>query len=177
MARTGEMSALDDIRFWYTYNSHVRKGYLRAILSLPREEALRDRGASYPSIVDIFVHVLDGYRYWFFVVKAGEAEDGFSRWAGTLRLEDLREKEREVDTRVMAAVASLVEDDLSTKIGAGQFELRDLLRHMVEEELQHRGELNALFWQMNVSPPLSDAEDARYIKMHVAGEGCPRCAA
>jgi uncharacterized damage-inducible protein DinB len=76
MVRTGEMSALEDIRFWYFYNSHVLKGYLRAILSLPREEALRDRGSSYPSIVDIFVHVLDGYRYWFFVVKEGEPESG-----------------------------------------------------------------------------------------------------
>jgi uncharacterized damage-inducible protein DinB len=171
------MSALEDIRFWYFYNSHLRKGYLRAILSLPREEALRDRGASYPSIVDIFVHVLDGYRYWFFVVKEGEPESAFSRWAGALRLGDLREKEMEVDTRVMASMASLVEDDLSTAIGRGPFRLRDLLRHMVEEELQHRGELNALFWQMDVRPPLSDAEDARYIEMHVAGERCPRCAA
>jgi uncharacterized damage-inducible protein DinB len=178
MVRTREMSALEDIRFWYIYNSHVRKGYLRAILSPPREEALRDRGASHPSILDIFVHVLDGYRYWFFVVvKEGGAESGFSRWVGSLRLEDLREKEKEVDTRVMASMASLVEDDLSTEIGRGPFELRDLLRHMVEEELQHRGGLNALLWQMNVSPPLSDAEDARYIKMHVAGERCPRCAA
>jgi uncharacterized damage-inducible protein DinB len=83
----------------------------------------------------------------------------------------------EVDIRVMASMTSLVEGDLSTAIGRGPFQLRDLLRHMVEEELQHRGELNALFWQMDVRPPLSDAEDARYIKMHVAGERCPRCAA
>ncbi len=26
---------------------------------------------------------------------------------------------------------------------------------MIEEELQHRGELNALLWQINVNPPVT----------------------
>jgi hypothetical protein len=26
--------------------------------------------------------------------------------------------------------------------------------HMLEEELQHRGEPNALFWQMDIGPPI-----------------------
>ncbi len=37
--------------------------------------------------------------------------------------------------------------------------LGDICRHMVEEELQHRGEMNALLWQMNVDPPVSKYED------------------
>jgi uncharacterized damage-inducible protein DinB len=73
------MSALQEIKFWYAYNSHVRKAYLKKILSLPEDEALKDRGASYPSILDIFVHVLDGYRYWFFVVREGDPEKGTPR--------------------------------------------------------------------------------------------------
>lgn len=32
--------------------------------------------------------------------------------------------------------------------------LDDLVWHMLEEELQHRGELNALFWQMGIDPPV-----------------------
>lgn len=31
--------------------------------------------------------------------------------------------------------------------------LRTIVWHMVEEELQHRGELNALFWQQDVDAP------------------------
>jgi len=31
--------------------------------------------------------------------------------------------------------------------------LRTIIWHMVEEELQHRGEMNALHWQMNVDAP------------------------
>jgi uncharacterized damage-inducible protein DinB len=31
--------------------------------------------------------------------------------------------------------------------------LRTIIWHMVEEELQHRGEMNALFWQIDVDAP------------------------
>jgi len=31
-----------------------------------------------------------------------------------------------------------------------------MLWHMVEEELQHRGELNALLWQIDVDAPVFD---------------------
>ncbi len=33
--------------------------------------------------------------------------------------------------------------------------LRDMLWHVFEEELQHRGELNALFWLMDIDPPIT----------------------
>jgi uncharacterized damage-inducible protein DinB len=34
--------------------------------------------------------------------------------------------------------------------------VREMLLHMVEEELQHRGEINALLWQMDIEPPITD---------------------
>jgi uncharacterized damage-inducible protein DinB len=30
---------------------------------------------------------------------------------------------------------------------------------MVEEELQHRGEINALFWQLGIDPPITEYMD------------------
>jgi len=32
--------------------------------------------------------------------------------------------------------------------------VEDVLIHLFEEEVHHRGELIALFWQMNIEPPL-----------------------
>jgi len=170
------MSELREIRFWYVYNSHVRKKYLRAILGLPKEEILKDRRASYPSILDIFLHVLDGYRYFFFVVKEGQPEEKYPQWRGNTAIDQLRQRERELDRRVMNSIDSLSEEDLHRKVMEGAFELRDLLNHMVEEELQHRGELNAIFWQMNMNPPISDIDDAKYVRMHLTGQSCPLCA-
>lgn len=168
------MQSLDDIKFWYNFNSHVRKRYLRAILSLPKEEALKDRGASHPSILDIFVHVLDGYRYFFLGVIDPRPETEYEPWTGKVPLEELKEKERLVDTMIMRKIDSLTENDLG-KLTIGDFSLRDVLNHMVEEELQHRGEINALFWQMDIDPPISDIEDAKYVKKHVNGERCELC--
>jgi hypothetical protein len=32
--------------------------------------------------------------------------------------------------------------------------VREALWHLVEEELQRRGEINALHWQLDVTPPI-----------------------
>jgi uncharacterized damage-inducible protein DinB len=32
--------------------------------------------------------------------------------------------------------------------------VRQMLVHMIEEELQHKGELNALLWQLDVEAPV-----------------------
>jgi uncharacterized damage-inducible protein DinB len=168
------MSELDEIRFWYNYNSHVRKRYLRAILALPKEEALKDRGASYPSILDIFVHVLDGYRFFFLGVIDKRGENEYEPWVGTATLQDLKEREKLVDAMVMNKINSLTEKDLD-KITLDEYDLKSVLNHMVEEELQHRGELNALFWQSNLDPPISDIDDAKYVKKHIEHERCELC--
>jgi uncharacterized damage-inducible protein DinB len=33
--------------------------------------------------------------------------------------------------------------------------MEEILMHMVEEELQHRGEINCMFWQQNLDPPIT----------------------
>jgi len=38
------------------------------------------------------------------------------------------------------------------------------LWHLVEEELQHRGELNALLWQIDVEAPVSSWIDWNHAK-------------
>ncbi|HKS59908.1 MAG TPA: hypothetical protein VJS68_03930, partial [Thermoplasmata archaeon] len=63
-------SELDLVRRLYDYNSRTRTKYLEAIWKLPLRERYRNRGASYPSLVDIFLHVLDAYRLWFDEVYA-----------------------------------------------------------------------------------------------------------
>jgi uncharacterized damage-inducible protein DinB len=168
------MLSLDEIKFWYSYNSHVRKQYLRALLAIPKEEALKDRGASHPSIVDIFVHVLDGYRFFFLGVIDGKPETEYDPWLGKTPLEQLKERERQVDSMVLNKIDSLTENDLD-RITLEDFDLRSVLNHMVEEELQHRGETNALFWQMDIEPPISDINDAKYIKKHIEHQRCELC--
>ena len=89
--------------------------------------------------------------------------DGFKNLRGNVKsLEEAREEERNVDSFVMNFVEGLdnekIEGSFEISDGADRwrYTLKQMLWHMVEEELQHRGELNALFWQMNIDPPHTD---------------------
>lgn len=89
------------------------------------------------------------------------------------RLDEIRVRERAVDAHVRQFLSSLTERELKHPLvvrkGQGfdrtiRLPVRDRLWHRLEEELQHRGEVNALLWQWDVDPPTSTG---------LAGSLCP----
>ena len=61
---------------------------------------------------------------------------------------------------VMSLIGSLREEDL-LKVHVIQdgsvthnVTMEAILMHMIEEELQHRGEINCMFWQQSIDPPI-----------------------
>ncbi len=165
------MSELSAIRAFYHWNAAVRRKYLEVILQLPPEARLQDRGASYPSLQEIYAHLLDGHRFWFDLVPHDRVADALKLElpARELTPERLRSATDEIDDLVNGYLAGLSEPDLSREIvthfpGADapterRFPVGDVLWHMVEEELQHIGEINALLWQMDLEPPLGTYEE------------------
>jgi uncharacterized damage-inducible protein DinB len=159
------MSELRHIRDWYRYNSDVRKEYLKVLSRLPRRALLKDRKASFPSLLDIFVHTLDAYQWWFGQAYRDRAA-GYKGLRETIRtLAAARRYERQVDRLVLGFIKRL---DARTLAGTFSFtdtrgpsqkpqrykmSTRGMVLHMIEEELQHRGELNALLWQIDAAPP------------------------
>jgi uncharacterized damage-inducible protein DinB len=78
-------------------------------------------------------------------------------------IDGLRKDEVYVQTQVQRVMAGLTRADLSraiVKLKGGRQDhechipVREALWHLVEEELQHRGELNALLWQINADAPV-----------------------
>jgi uncharacterized damage-inducible protein DinB len=158
-------SELDLIRRMYVYNSKVRAKYLNAIWKLPTKTRYRDLGASYPSIVDVFLHVLDAYRLWFDEIYAGGPEPEWYPLGQRFSLPEARREMRAIDRRVLGMVDSLKAKDLDRRFAlpkrwhsAERARLREILVHMIEEELQHRGEMNALLWQLGRNPPVTGFE-------------------
>jgi uncharacterized damage-inducible protein DinB len=153
-------SELDTIRAMYEYNSRVRKKYLAAIWRLNPRERYRDRGASFPSLVDIFFHVLDAYRWWFRSVYAGEPDPAEYPIGVRYTRADAVREEKAIDGYVRRTLRALRPADLGKratirrKSGNKTIPMRVLLLHMMEEELQHRGEMNALLWQLDIDPPV-----------------------
>jgi len=151
---------LESIRRWYKYNSFMRKRYLKAIFRVPPKIRYRDSGASFPTMVQIFVHVLDAYRWWFIYVHEDRLPE-YERHRAKLRTrKEVEEEERRVDSLVMGFVGRLRAKDLDRvmryRLGrlVKTVRLGDMFHHMIDEELQHRGEINALLWQRNIDPPV-----------------------
>jgi len=165
---SGTMSEIDTVRTFYRFNAAERRRYLETILALPAAERLKDRGASYPSLQEIYAHVLDALTFWFELVPQDRAAEAMQLElpARDLTAEQLREHTAAAERRVEAFLAPLRTSDLAREVVChfpdaggkpGEAErvlIGDILWHMVEEELQHRGELNALLWQMDVEPPI-----------------------
>jgi len=168
--RNTSKTELDLLRDWYEYNSHVRKKYFEVISKLPEAEQTRDRGASFPSILDIFTHVLDAYRWWFLYVYEDKVHERVRLRDTGLKLDEIKREEHKIDSFTRKFLQKLSTRDLSDTVIWHEVDskgkrweikiaLRDMLWTLVGEELQHRGELNALLWQINVYPAITEWVD------------------
>jgi uncharacterized damage-inducible protein DinB len=172
------MDELRSIRAWYRYNADLRPRYLEAIARVPPKIRTRDEGASYP-LFEIFLHVLDAYRWWFRYVSRDQVRDyHVGRFRTHVRsLRGARRAMTRTSREVLRFVNRLNAKDLNRVIQYSapvndawtswqreRITLRAMLWHMVEEELQHRGEMNALLWRHGVEPPIVGFEEWSHAK-------------
>ena len=147
------------IRGLYRYHFRKLRSYLRIIWKLPVKERYRDRGATYPSLVDIYLHILDDYRFWFIQAYTGRSFQDFPLGIRLSRAEAERAT-AEVDRRVSSFLKRLHPQDLDREfyiqVDKRSITIRAMLLQMIEGDLQHKGELNALLWQMDLEPPAID---------------------
>jgi uncharacterized damage-inducible protein DinB len=130
--------------------SAARKAYLRVILRLPPAERLKDRGGSFGSVQEIFVHILDDCLWWLeYVPQARQTE--YEVLIGTqYDGAQLRRLSRRVDRVVREFLNTLTPARLAQvkeingvggdgKPYRAALSLADIVWHRHEEELQHRG--------------------------------------
>jgi uncharacterized damage-inducible protein DinB len=184
----GIVSELDSIREWFAYNARARQGYFETFSKLPPGELAKDRGASYPTLQNILEHTLGAYHFWFSNMSKESGLPRFGPIQDTIEnppldeiaqkenpsLEELVRLERAIQAQVDLFLGGLVEGDLRRTFSVPtavashhrdpRVSVRDVLWHLVEEELQHRGELNALLWQMDVDAPIFDWIDWSSLK-------------
>jgi uncharacterized damage-inducible protein DinB len=167
------VSEVEAFREWAEFNIRAREGYLAVLEKLSKEELSRDRGASHSSLLEIQSHILGGQWWWLknASLPPGPAEP--TEPSDPPTLEEVKRLEREVDAAVREYFRTLTDADLDRTYPAPrpagysreiEISVRDTLKHMLEEEIQHRGELNALLWQLDVDPPVLDWIDWKYIE-------------
>ncbi len=171
------VTELESIRSWYDYNRIARQGYFDVLAKLPPAELTRDRGASFPTLLDILGHSLGGVETWIVRMSAVNGEK--------FRTDDIPEPQTVEDLRKFGAIidgfvdeffSRLEEEDLDREFLVPKLPpwwdedftttFRGTLLHVIEHELQHRGELNALLWQIDVEPPIMDWDEFVKIRAH-----------
>jgi uncharacterized damage-inducible protein DinB len=153
------MSTMVDVVDLLKYNETVRHRYFETLSKLSWQELIKNREASFHSIRNIFVHVLGATDYWLdFLQKQNlHSKKDYDKYR---TFEEVRSYMEHVEERTHQYLKSLttqgrkktysVKDDDGTTL---RITAEDVLIHMFEEEVHHRGELNALLWQMGIDPP------------------------
>jgi len=148
-----------DIKKLLEYNEAVRHRYFQTFTKLPWKEFTKNREASFHSMKNIFVHTIGAIDYWLdFLQKQNlhskKDYDEYKTLEQVKAYMDHVEKRmhtylNSLSTQKLQKTYTVKDDDGKThKITA-----EDVLIHVFEEEVHHRGEFNALLWQMGRDPP------------------------
>jgi uncharacterized damage-inducible protein DinB len=142
------------------YNEAVRHRYWDCLSKLDWSEITANREASFQSMKNIFVHTLSAIDYWLDFLRSEKLRDS-KNYDDYSSFEDVRAYMGKIERRTNSYLESLSTEEIkkiySAKDDYGNIvsvTAEDVLIHMFEEEVHHRGELIALLWQINVEPPI-----------------------
>ncbi len=143
------------------YSSRVRRKFLEKLAELPWEEVVKNREASYYSMKNILIHIIDNEDWivnWVVHNRATEYKRAKSEDYTSMQTirEHLDEVERKTKTYLERADKKMLEKRVNFTLSSGQtFDLsvEESLFQSFTEQLYHIGELIALLWQQNIEPP------------------------
>ncbi len=149
-----------DIKALFEYNWYCRGKFLDTMAMLPWEKLVENREASFNSMRNIFVHSLEAEQRWIRRLSTGEWAKGHIYDQDMGDIKSMRKFMKEVEAESQAYLSKLKPEDFdkilswpsrdgTTKVAR----VEDILVHIVEEEIHHRGEILCLMWQINTTPP------------------------
>ena len=149
-----------EVRKLLEYNDTVRHRYFEALAKLPWKEFVENREASFHSLRNIFIHTLGATDYWLDFLKKEERHSK-RKFDEYQTFGEVRAYMESVEARMRDHLDSLPSGGLGKKYTLKndanetvEITAEDVLIHVFEEEVHHRGELIALLWQMGIEPPL-----------------------
>ena len=159
----------------FGYNWFARREFLNSMAEIPWATVTESRGASFDCIRNIFVHSLQAEQYWIRLLSgksvAGIWETPFTKFAD---LQAIRAYADEVEAETTYYLMTLSDErlnavfDVTRRDGTvEQHRVEDILLHVIEEEIHHRGELLCLYWQRDIQPPYTSY---MAYKQHTASE-------
>lgn len=170
------MVTVEDFREIYGYNWQVLRDFCDGLSKLPEEALLKDRGATYHSMKNVFFHILTVHDGWLNVTAQGASADPRIHELGDFdavrTMAELRSYMEKVVAKERAFLDGLSDRDLERPVQpewkARPHPLRDALLQVTLEQAHHTGELIALFWQQDIEPP-----EMTWIDVRLAMKGDP----
>jgi uncharacterized damage-inducible protein DinB len=142
------------------YSQFLRHRYLETLSNLSWEEVVKDQGASFPSLRDIYLHIVfvaDAYINYIVQGNPNYPGVNFSEYDSIGKITKYLEQ---VESEANAYLSKVTPEELARNIERKQKDgstfpvpVEDILLDLFQEETHHRGELIALLWQMDVTPP------------------------
>lgn len=145
----------------HEYASRVRNSFANKLADLRWEEVEKNREASFYSMKNILLHMIDN-EDWIVNRVVRDRSTEYTRRKSAeytsmqMLLEHLNEVEKKTTSYLKLAEESELERRVKFTLSSGQtFDLsvEECLLQSFTEQLYHIGELIALFWQINIEPP------------------------
>ena len=150
-----------EIKDLFGYNWFSRHRLLKSMAEIPWETVTQSSGASFDSIRDIFIHSLQAEQFWIRRLSGKDTEGLFSvPFAKYTDINSIREYADKVEAETNEYLEKLTDQKLQSV-----FEYRgrdgninrnmteDVLMHVIEEEIHHRGEILCICWQHDIQAP------------------------
>ena len=149
------------IKELHQYSSQVRRSFATKLAELPWSEVDKNREASFHSMKNILIHMIDNEDWMVNWVIHGKSKDYVRRKSEEYTsMKMILDHLEEVEERSRRYYADLEDNELNRRVkfvtSTGQtFDLTvdECLFQSFTEQLYHLGELIALLWQDNIEPP------------------------
>jgi len=151
-----------DFKELFTYNHTVRQHYIDAFKKkLLWLDMIKNHETAWLSLKDTLLHIIWAEDSWINYSIQGLEDPNrpfpYSNYKSWSAIEDYN---FECISKVNNYLSSLKPDDLYKSVSRINNDgirrttiVKDVLIHVITEELHHRGEIIAILWQMNIQPP------------------------
>ena len=156
----GNPSWLIAIKELHQYSSTVRRAFLEKLAGLPWEAVTKNREASFYSMKDIMLHMIDNEEMVVSaqILRVPDYKKA-REWEEYSDIMMIREHLDDVEKKTKSYLEKADEKELGRRVNftvrSGSFDLsaEECLIQSFTEQLYHMGELIALLWQENIEPP------------------------
>ena len=150
-----------NIKDLFGYNWYSRRRFLKSMAEIPWKTVVESCGASFDSVRDIFVHSLQAEHFWMRRLSGKSIEGIYNApFTKYTDVNSIKEYADEVEAETNEYLEKLTDEKLQSVFefkgrdgNINRNKIEDILMHVVEEEIHHRGEILCIYWQHDIQPP------------------------